>query len=136
MALIGNRSLFHKSVAKYVTGAVLASDRPNWNKQAALRNWGRQVGLDWTLAAIPQGHTNGWKLPLKSGGMSARNTIRLDTAQTAVIVGEMPADMDATLALTQNFDAYRVALAAADITTTLSQTSASSGWRTPKPALS
>lgn len=127
MALLGNRSVLHKMVTKFVTGTSLAGDPPNRNKKGALRNWGAQTGLDWDLSAMPQGHTNGWNLPLKSGGMSARNTLLLNTTQTALIVGELPADMDATLALTESFDAYRVALAAAAITTTLSQNISSIG---------
>jgi hypothetical protein len=122
MALLGNRSVFHKSVAKYVTGAVLASDPPNWNKQGALRNWGKQTGLDWTLSAIPQGHTSGWKLPLKSGGMSARNTVLITTSQSIAAVAEKPAAVGITLTLSQALDAYRVSQAAASITLSLMQT--------------
>ena len=92
MALIGNYSLLSKSVARYIGGTVASGNRSNWNQSGGMRNWGKQEGLNWNLAALPQGHGPGGArmLPKTAGGMTARREARIAFGSVANAVMGFP----------------------------------------------
>ena len=72
MALIGNRSVLHKSPGRFLSGAVASIDRANFNKHGMMRNAFETLS---PLSAIPSGHLSpsAWVLPKKPGAMASRN---------------------------------------------------------------
>lgn len=76
MAMIGNRSVLHKSPMRYLAGTVASGDRSNFDKPGMQRN-SYEVFSDY--AAIPNGHVqdSAWILPRKGGNMSSHNAARM-----------------------------------------------------------
>ena len=79
MALIGNRSVLHKSPGRFLngfgtTGGGIASMRSAFNKYGMQRG---AYGSYDALSATPDGHLSpsAWVLPKTGGGMSSRNII-------------------------------------------------------------
>ena len=83
--LLGNYSLLNKSFERPIGGQVASGNRSSWNQTGGLRNWGKQTGLNWSLASLPQGHAAGGArmLPRKAGGMTARFEARLAFSSVA-----------------------------------------------------
>ncbi len=100
--LIGNYSLLNKSFARPIGGQVASGNRSSWNNTGGMRNWGKQTGLNWKLAAVPQGHSAGgaWMLPRTAGGMTSRNAARLGVGGTANGAEGYGIDGTASLSLT------------------------------------
>ena len=92
MALIGNYSLLNKSFARPIGGTVASGNRSAWNQTGGMRNWGKQEGLNWNLAALPQGHGPGGArmLPKTAGGMTARREARIAVGSVANAVMGFP----------------------------------------------
>ena len=76
MALVGNRSVLHKSPGRFLAGTVASGDRSNFDKPGMQRN-SYEVLSDY--AAIPNGHIqdSAWILPRKGGNMSSHNAARV-----------------------------------------------------------
>ena len=73
MALIGNRSVLHKSPGRFLSGTIASIERSNFGKAGMLAN--RFQSLSPIFAAIPTGHLSpsAWALPRTAGGLSAIN---------------------------------------------------------------
>lgn len=73
MALIGNRSVLHKSPGRFLSGTIASIERSNFGKAGMLA--GRFESLSPIFAAIPTGHLSpsAWALPRTAGGLSAIN---------------------------------------------------------------
>ena len=101
MALIGNYSLLNKSFERPIGGQLASGNRSAWNQSGGLRNWGKQTGLNWKLAAIPQGHSAGGArmLPKKAGGITSRREARVAFSSVANAVMGVPIEGDAAIAL-------------------------------------
>ena len=76
MALVGNRSVLHKSPGRFLAGTVASGDRSNFDKPGMQRN-SYEVFSDYS--AIPNGHIqdSAWILPRKGGNMSSHNAARV-----------------------------------------------------------
>ena len=74
MALIGNRSILHKSPGRFLSGTA-GTLRSGFNKPGMAAN--RFEQMDDRSAALPGGHLSpsAWGLPRVSGGMSTVNEI-------------------------------------------------------------
>lgn len=134
MALIGNYSLLNKSFERPIGGLLASGNRSAWNQSGGLRNWGKQTGLNWKLASLPQGHSAGGArmLPVKAGGMTARREARVAFSSIANAVMGVPIIGEASIAL--SFDDASGQLissgngsASLSITTNLLQLTASIG---------
>ena len=80
MALIGNRSVLHKSPMRMLGGVANAGDRSNFSKHGMVRSSRLTYGK---LAALPNGYGGkGWMMPVTAGGVSSRNAARLDIGAT------------------------------------------------------
>ena len=79
MALIGNRSVLHKSPGRFLAGTVASGDRSNFSKHGMLRSAFENFSR---LSAWPSGHLSpsAWVLPQVAGGMSSRNVTTLSLA--------------------------------------------------------
>lgn len=78
MALIGNRSVLHKTPGRFLNGTVASVDRSNFSKHGM---W-RAAAFD-AASAVPSGHLapSSWVLPSRPGAMSSRyEAISLSTA--------------------------------------------------------
>ena len=82
MALIGNRSVLHKSPMRHLAGTVASGDRSNFDKPGMQRN-SYEVFSDY--AAIPNGHIqdSAWILPRKGGNMSSHNAATISVTSAA-----------------------------------------------------
>lgn len=83
MALVGNRSVLHKSPGRFLSGTVASGDRSNLNKSGMMAN--RFQAMDPLSAAVPAGHLapSAWALPRTSGGMSSHNECALTISSGA-----------------------------------------------------
>lgn len=82
MALVGNRSVLHKSPGRFLAGTVASGDRSNFDKPGMQRN-SYEVFSDY--AAIPSGHIqdSAWILPRKGGNMSSHNAATISVTSAA-----------------------------------------------------
>lgn len=85
--LLGNYNVRQKTLGRFMSGTTLSGDRSNFCRTGALRNWGKQTGLNWSLAALPFGYTKGWLLPRKAGAMTSRYEARIEVDVAATAVG-------------------------------------------------
>jgi hypothetical protein len=72
MALIGNRSVLHKSPGRFLSGTVASIERSNFSKAGQMSS--RFQALNRLSAAIPEGclPPTCWSLPRATGGMASR----------------------------------------------------------------
>lgn len=91
MALIGNRSVIHKSPGRFLNGTANAGAgigvmRSAFNKHGMMRN--AYEGYD-PKSATPVGHLapSAWVPPKTAGGMSSRNVTTLQAAPTGLAYG-------------------------------------------------
>jgi len=72
MALIGNRSVLHKSPGRFLSGTIASGERSNYSKAGQISN--RFQALDRLSAAMPEGclPPTCWALPRATGGMASR----------------------------------------------------------------
>ncbi len=98
MALLGNRSVLHKSPLRFVNGRE-ALLRSNFNKHGMVRN-SYEVYDD--TAAIPYGHLSpsAWVLPKTAGGMSSHNIAGLTIETAGAAVGGITANGEASITFT------------------------------------
>ena len=80
MALIGNRSVLHKSPGRFLSGTVASIERSNFNKPGMLAN--RFQSMSYVFGGLPTGHLapSSWSLPRTGGAMSSRNEAVIDFA--------------------------------------------------------
>lgn len=104
MALVGNRSVLHKSPGRFLngygtTGGGIASMRSAFNKHGMQRN--AYQAFD-AKSATPYGHLSGsaWVLPKTAGGMSSRNVAGLSLSPIGFAVGGVTADATASITFT------------------------------------
>lgn len=90
MALIGNRSVLHKSPTRFLAGTVASGDRDNFNKPGMLRGSQAAYGR---LAAIPNGYgSTSWMMPVKAGSISSSNAAVMTVSQSASGAMGLPGD--------------------------------------------
>lgn len=81
MALIGNRSVLHKSPTRFLAGTVASGDRDNFNKPGMLRGSQAAYGR---LASLPNGYgTTSWMMPVKAGAISSSNAAGMSVSPSA-----------------------------------------------------
>lgn len=82
MALIGNRSVLHKSPGRFLSGTIASGERNNFGKAGMLAN--RFQAMSY-LSGMPSGHLSpsAWSLPRTAGGMSSHNVTKASIATTA-----------------------------------------------------
>jgi hypothetical protein len=81
MALIGNRSVLHKSPMMMLGGVANAGDRSNFSKHGMVRSSRLTYGK---LAALPNGYGGkGWMLPVTAGSISSANAAVLSVSPAA-----------------------------------------------------
>ena len=99
MALIGNRSVLHKSPGRFLSGTA-GTLRSGFNKPGMLA--GRFETMDALSAALPGGHLSpsAWSLPRTAGGMSSINAAALSLDGAGLIVGGITATGAADFLLT------------------------------------
>lgn len=109
MALIGNRSVLHKSPGRFLSGTVASGDRDNFDKAGMMRS----TYENWSdLSAIPSGHNaSAWLLPKKRGGMSSHNVAGVTL--TALGAGAMGVNIDGVASMTFSADAVGQLIASA-----------------------
>ena len=92
MALVGNRSILHKSPARYLNAGV-ATYRSNFSNPGMMRS------ADYErLASIPYGYgEKAWFLPKTAGGMSSINFSELSFSVSGAILGGITTTGTATL---------------------------------------
>ena len=87
MALIGNRSVLHKSPGRFLAGTIASGDRSNFSKPGMRA--GRFEAQSKIFGGLPSGHLSpsSWGLPRTAGAMSSINDagLSLGTAGTAVM---------------------------------------------------
>ena len=73
MALVGNRSVLHKSPGRFLAGTVASNLRSNFNTAGSQAN--RSQAYSPIFCAYPSGHLSpsAWALPRKAGAISSRN---------------------------------------------------------------
>ncbi len=73
MALIGNRSVLHKSPGRFLSGTIASIERSNFSKAGMLAN--RFQALSPIFAGVPSGHLppSSWSMPRTAGALSAIN---------------------------------------------------------------
>lgn len=98
MALIGNRSVLHKSPLRFVNGRE-ALLRSNFNKHGMQRN--AYEAFD-AKAAIPYGHLSpsAWVMPKRAGGIGSRNVTGLTVTSTGLAVGGITTEGSADFVIT------------------------------------
>ena len=85
MALIGNRSVLHKSPGRFLAGTVASGDRDNFDKHGMARNQQQSLGV---LADTPSGYgMSGWIPPRRAGSMSSRSTDMLVSSSNLTLAG-------------------------------------------------
>lgn len=90
MALIGNRSVLHKSPTRFLAGTLASGDRNNFNKPGMLRGSQAAYGR---LAAIPNGYgSTSWMMPVKAGAISSANAAVMTVSQSANGAMGLPGD--------------------------------------------
>jgi hypothetical protein len=98
MALIGNRSVLHKSPGRFLNGgpAIL---RSAFNNHGMQRN--AYQAFD-AKAATPYGHLSpsAWVLPKRAGGLSSRNVTGLTLAPIGLAVGGVTSNATASISFT------------------------------------
>lgn len=82
MALIGNRSVLHKSPGRFLAGTVASGNRNNFSQAGMLRGAFENFSK---LSAWPSGHLSpsAWMLPQRAGDMSSRNVTEIDITAAA-----------------------------------------------------
>lgn len=99
MALIGNRSVLHKSPGRFLAGTVASGDRDNFDKHGMARNQQQALGV---LADTPSGYgMTGWIPPRKAGAMSSRSTDTLLSSSSLTLAGGMNISGSSSSALSQ-----------------------------------
>jgi hypothetical protein len=103
MALIGNRSVIHKSPGRFLNGTSAAGAgigviRSAFNKHGMMRNAFEQYSAK---AAIPYGHLSpsAWVMPKTAGGMSSRNVTLLQSNVTGLAVGGITTTGDSSFTI-------------------------------------
>lgn len=85
MALIGNRSILHKSPGRFLAGTVASGDRNNFSKQGMLRS---SRGTYGKLASLPNGYgAKSWMMPVTAGAISSANAAVMSIAPTGLAYG-------------------------------------------------
>jgi hypothetical protein len=88
MALIGNRSVLHKSPGRFLSGTVASIERSNFCKAGQLAS--RFQAVSPIFGGIPSGHLapSSWALPRTAGAVSAINAALLSLTPAALNLAE------------------------------------------------
>ena len=98
MALIGNRSVLHKSPGLFLAGRTASGDRNNFSKQGMLRSSRHSFGK---LASLPSGYgATGWLMPVTAGALSSMNAATIALAASGLAVGGVTTDGTSTITIT------------------------------------
>jgi hypothetical protein len=101
MALVGNRSVLHKSPGRFLAGTIASGNRNNFSQAGMIEN-AYEVWSD--LSAIPNGHNvSAWILPKKRGAMSSRNVAGLTIDGTGA--GALGVNIDGVAGMTFSAEA-------------------------------
>lgn len=102
MALIGNRTVLHKSPGRFLSGTVASIERSNFSRAGMLAS--RFQAMSPVFAGIPSGHlaSSSWSLPRTAGAMSSTNEAVGAFAAAALAVGGITTTGSGTLAFTVN----------------------------------
>lgn len=86
MALVGNRSVLHKSPGRFLAGTVASNQRSAFSLPGMMAN--RFQSLSRRDAAIPNGHLapSAWSLPRTAGGLSARTFNDVTTTVNTLVL--------------------------------------------------
>ena len=100
MALIGNRSVLHKSPGRFLSGTVASIERSNFSKAGQIAN--RFQSLSMVFGGLPNGHLSpsSWSLPRTAGAMSSNNSAVMALAATGHAVGGVTASGSASMTFT------------------------------------
>lgn len=98
MALIGNRSVLHKSPCRHLSGTIASGDRDNFSKHGMRRSAFQSLDA---ISAVPSGALSpiAWVLPKTAGGMAARYTADFSVTTTGAAVMGLPAAGEASFAI-------------------------------------
>jgi hypothetical protein len=129
MALIGNRSVLHKSPGRFLSGTVASIERSGFSKAGMLAN--RFQAMSLILGGIPTGHLapSSWALPRTAGALSAVNSADFSIAAGSLNLAEgrnIAGDTTITFSL-PNADLQLVVSASGDATITFSQSALLAG---------
>lgn len=97
MALVGNRSVLHKSPGRFLSGTVASIERSNFGKGGMIA--GRFQAVSRIFGGMPGGHLSpsAWSLPRTAGAMSSSREAGLSIAATANAVGGVNAQASAAM---------------------------------------
>lgn len=100
MALIGNRSVLHKSPGRFLSGTVASIERSNFSKAGMLAN--RFQSMSFVFAGIPNGHLSpsSWALPRTAGALSSRNAAGASFSTDGTAVGGVTTTGSSAIAFT------------------------------------
>ena len=106
MALVGNRSVLHKSPGRFLNGGV-AILRSSFNKYGMQRNAYQAFS---PIAATPNGHLapSAWVMPKTGGGMSSFNAAKATITGSGLAVGGITTTGAASLTITPNTPAAQL----------------------------
>ena len=98
MALIGNRSVLHKSPGFFLAGQTASGDRNNFSKQGMLRSSRLSFGK---LASRPDGYgATGWLMPVTAGALSSVNAATVAVLASGLAVGGVTTAGTSTITIT------------------------------------
>lgn len=88
MALIGNRTVLHKSPGRFLSGGVASIERSNFGKAGMLAS--RFQAFSPILGGLPTGHLapSSWSLPRTAGALSAINAASIAVAAAPANLAE------------------------------------------------
>lgn len=100
MALIGNRSVLHKSPGRFLSGTIASIERSNFGKGGMIAN--RFQALSKVFAGIPGGHLSpsAWSLPRTAGAMSSSREAQLNFTSSGLAVGGVNGSATSTMSFT------------------------------------
>jgi len=127
MALIGNRSVLHKSPGRFLSGTVASIERSNFGKGGMIAN--RFQALSMVFAGLPGGHLSpsAWSLPRRGGAMSSSREAVLSFAASGLAVGGVNASASASLSLNASGTGQLIAFGQGSATMTIGATGAMTG---------
>lgn len=104
MALLGNRSVLHKSPGRFLSGSVSTAGavggyRSSFTTHGMLRSAYQAYS---PLSATPMGHLapSAWVLPKTAGGISSQNVTKLNLTPSGLAVGGITADATTSISFT------------------------------------
>jgi hypothetical protein len=127
MALIGNRSVLHKSPGRFLSGTIASIERSNFSKGGMIAN--RFQSLSKVFAGMPGGHLSpsSWSLPRTAGAMSSFNEAGLSISANGLAVGGVNASASASMSLAATATGQLIAFAQGSASMMIGATGAMTG---------